>query len=97
MLPPFYKRKMKTFPPSLSSFFFSLSIPPPHFFPQDLTMLFKLPANLRPGSLNSAQCAGITDLGHSTLLKAKATHNQFLPLNLPLSETMNESWVAVPY
>lgn len=88
---------MKTFPPSLSSFFFSLSIPPPHFFPQDLTMLFKLPANLRPGSLNSAQCAGITDLGHSTLLKAKATHNQFLTLNLPLSETMNESWVAVPY
>lgn len=55
-------------------------LPPP--FPQDLAMLFKLAANSRSGSLNSAQCAGITDLCHYTLLKAKATHNQFLPLNL---------------
>lgn len=61
----------------------SSSPPPPRPFPRDLIMLFKLAANSRPGSLNSAQCAGITDLYHSTLLKAKATHSQFLPLNLP--------------
>lgn len=73
-----FLQKKNESPPILSF----LSLSPPYFFPQDLAMLFKLPANLRPSSLNPAQCAGITGLCHSTLLKAKATHNQFLPLNL---------------